>query len=440
MIQRRQRSKRDGTAYAVWRVRWHDATGAERSRTFDTRADAEAYEATVRLAKRGGELAALDAGRETLAEFAEQWWKVAAEPNLEVATLKTYACAWNRHALPRLGEHRLRDPTPAAIAAFRQDLERAGVGAAAVRKTLTMLQSMLRVAVEWGRIASNPVKATRKPRVGSQRAVRPLPPTTVEQLRAWLTSHRGVRDSTLVSVLAYAGLRPQEALALRWGNVRERTLLVEEAVAYGQLKGQKTGRPPRTVGLLQPVRQDLGEWRLAVGVPDEDAFLFPGASGDPWQLHDWQNWRRRIFAAAAQAVGLTDAVPYDLRHSFASLLIHEGRLSVVEIAAQLGHSPTMTLNTYGHVIAELAEAEKVPAEELIRRARTEIRPISGPRAAEEAEGIQVRRKENPVGARPSSEWAIQDSHLGRLPYPRGSGSPAASSDGQLSLWGGDSES
>ena len=41
-----------------------------------------------------------------------------------------------------------------------------------------------------------------------------------------------------VSVLAYAGVRPQEALALRWRNVRERTLLVEEAVAYGKLKGQ----------------------------------------------------------------------------------------------------------------------------------------------------------------------------------------------------------
>jgi len=35
--------------------------------------------------------------------------------------------------------------------------------------------------------------------------------------------------------------RPQEALALRWSNVRERTLLVEEALAHGQLKSQKTG-------------------------------------------------------------------------------------------------------------------------------------------------------------------------------------------------------
>jgi hypothetical protein len=42
----------------------------------------------------------------------------------------------------------------------------------------------------------------------------------------------------------------------------------------------------------------------------------------------------------------------DLRHAFASLLIHEGRLSVLEIAAQLGHNATVCLDTDAHVMAE----------------------------------------------------------------------------------------
>jgi integrase len=62
-------------------------------------------------------------------------------------------------------------------------------------------------------------------------------------------------------------------------------------------------------------------------------------------------------------------VPYDLRHSFASLLIHEKRLSIVEIADQMGHAPTMTSDTYGHVMRELRGAEPVSAEDQIRRAR-----------------------------------------------------------------------
>lgn len=71
------------------------------------------------------------------------------------------------------------------IAAFRRDIEAAGVGAPTVRKTLVTLQSMLRSAVEWQRLAANPVQATRKPSVKRQRAVRPLAPAAVEQLRAW---------------------------------------------------------------------------------------------------------------------------------------------------------------------------------------------------------------------------------------------------------------
>src|SRR5947199_13421 len=54
VIQRRERRRRDGTTYAVWRVRWHEADGAERNRTFDRRADAVTFEAKVRLAKRAG--------------------------------------------------------------------------------------------------------------------------------------------------------------------------------------------------------------------------------------------------------------------------------------------------------------------------------------------------------------------------------------------------
>ena len=65
-------------------------------------------------------------------------------------------------------------------------------------------------------------------------------------------------------------------------------------------------------------------------------------------------------------------VPYDLRHSFASLLIHEKRLSIVEIADQLGHAPRMTSDTYGHVMRELRGAEPVSAEEQIRRARARV--------------------------------------------------------------------
>lgn len=50
------------------------------------------------------------------------------------------------------------------------------------------------------------------------------------------------------------------------------------------------------------------------------------------------HWRNRQFAPALLAVGLGRRRPYDLRDSFASLLIREQRTSIVELANQLGHS------------------------------------------------------------------------------------------------------
>jgi integrase len=95
----------------------------------------------------------------------------------------------------------------------------------------------------------------------------------------------------LISVLAYSGLRPQEALALRWGDVRERTILVERAVSLGHEKDTKT-YAHRTVRLLAPLREDLLAWRMRNGRPGDGASVFPGPKGCTWTKTSYDNWRR----------------------------------------------------------------------------------------------------------------------------------------------------
>lgn len=103
------------------------------------------------------------------------------------------------------------------------------------------------------------------------------------------------RSATLVSVLAYAGLRPGEALALEWRHVRDRTLLIEQAVSDGRLKRQKTNRIYRTVDLLTPLGDDLAEWRTTSCVAAFSTFVFPRPNGEPWRTDDWNNWRTGAF-------------------------------------------------------------------------------------------------------------------------------------------------
>src|SRR4051795_12327764 len=148
MVERRERRRRDGTVYPVWRARGRDEQGVERRKTFDRAADARVWEAKIRTMKRSGALAELDAGTETLAEFVEEWWLVYAGPNLERSTLRTYATLWDGHALgpppprgsgrpsPRPAPSQLRQPPPQTTARSRAELEAAGVGNEAIRKTM----------------------------------------------------------------------------------------------------------------------------------------------------------------------------------------------------------------------------------------------------------------------------------------------------------------
>jgi integrase len=350
----------------VWRVRWREGS-RNRARTFDRKADAARFETDVRRRQQTGDLPRLEGGRETLSAFAETWWGTYAVPNLALKTRRIYAELWDRHVLPRLGTITLRELTPEVVATFRADLTAAGVGDPTVRKTLAFLQGVLERAVEWRRIDSNPAKTVRKPPQRKTRVVDLPSAAAVEEMRERLRAQKRMRDATLVCVLAYAGLRPGEALALEWRHVRERTILVEQAVALGEVKETKTGQT-RTVRLLAPLATDLAEWRLASGRPGPKSLVFPGPRGMSWTDTAYRNWRRRVFAPAATAVGLNGSPPYYLRHLFCSLLLAEGA-SVVEVARQAGHSPAMTLSTYGHVIEELEGIERRSAEAVIRATR-----------------------------------------------------------------------
>ena len=270
--------------------------------------------------------------------------------------------------------------SPEIIGRWQAERIASGAGRTSVLKALTLLGAILQRAMESGRITRNPVRLVRKAARPRRREVRPLAPVTVEALR----NVSSERDAALISVLAYAGLRPQEALALSWVHVRKRTILVERAVSLGDIDDTKTDAH-RTVRLLKPLADDLECWRRQSRPRHESALVYPGVNGEPWTRAAYKDWTRKTargrrkrdgersgsggpFGRAAIAAGVPAATPYALRHSFASLLLHEGR-SVMYVARQLGHGAQLTLSTYGHVIGELDDAPRISAEDAISAAR-----------------------------------------------------------------------
>lgn len=388
-VEVRERRRRDGSVYHVFRVRWKDpATGRRLVETLYSREDALDFQAQLRLARRRGSLNELDLGRELLVDFAAEWWTRFARHELATNTRQTYASMWNTHLLPRLGHLELRQITPGVVARLKSDLQADGVGAPTIRKTLSLLQAMLRQALAWDRIRLNPVKQVSKPKAPRQRAVVALSPSRVETLRSLLLGgyvecvpdktggtravmhNPDLLAATLVSLFAYTGARPEDLLALEVRHIGRATLLIEQKNVDGEiLVGQKTDRPPRSIDVLPPVRQDLAGYLLATGRRAPKALLFPRPDGRPWRETDYRNWRRRVFQPAVKAAGLDITRPYDLRHAFASLLIREGRLSLPEIADQMGNSVATLSEVYAHVIADMRGQERIPAETAIQRAR-----------------------------------------------------------------------
>jgi len=173
----------------------------------------------------------------------------------------------------------------------------------------------------------------------SVRVTRPrvLPPLEVEQGIAAMR----LRDRVMVELLCYAGLRPGEALALRLEYVRGGVLIIDRSYSYGELKDTKTHHR-RTVDLVAPLADDLAAFRPAR--PSSDALVVPNQLSGYLDLH---NWRRRVWKDA-----FPGSSPYDGRHTYASLLLHEGR-SLAYVTAALGHSTAATtLRHYSHVYAE----------------------------------------------------------------------------------------
>jgi integrase len=363
-VQKRVTTRADGSKHTAFRMRYEDADGWQ-SKTFKRKSDADLFDAEVTRRRRLGSLAALDAGSEPLDTYVTDTWAPMNMPILAPKTRSLYTMLYDVHICSALGTVPLRELTPEMIGRWQSDRLNSGAGPVAVYKALTLLGGILQRAAESGRLpAGNPARLVRRAPLPHRAEVRPLAPVTVEAMRLGANP----RDATLISVLAYAGLRPGEALALHWGDIRENTILVERAVSLGKEKDTKT-TAHRTVRLLAPLAADLREWRMRSGRPADSALVFPSQGGSPWSQSAYQSWRRKAFRRALTAAGVEHARPYDLRHSFASLLLHQGK-SVIYVARQLGHDATLTTSIYGHVIDELEDSPQQDAEAMILAARS----------------------------------------------------------------------
>lgn len=135
-------------------------------------------------------------------------------------------------------------------------------------------------------------------------------------------------------MLILTGARKREVLDAKWEDFD----LVSRAWRIPLSKGGKTRHVPLSDGALQ----------ILASVPKVE--------GSPWAFANPDTGKPFVsvfcaWNASRKRAGLADVRMHDLRHSFASFLINNGR-TLYEVQKLLGHTQVKTTQRYAHLSKE----------------------------------------------------------------------------------------
>lgn len=356
---------REGARGKHYRVVYRDGTGRQVTKNFPRLSDAETFKRSVGLDRPEDHAA----GRITLRAVYDEMVKAhesEGEPYAP-ATLGLHEQAWKH--LANLADKEVRRITSAAVSSAL----RAIPGPSMREKTRKMLTTVFAYAVERRYLTASPVRATRKRTTRAARlrsgAVTPKPRILDDDELALLLAELPERYRALVELMAYAGLRPGEAVALSVGKLDplHRTLTIDTSTTGFT----KTGEP-RTLVLPAVVVEMLTEHLARFSDPSNPAApMFPKEDGGGiGSKNAYDAWSRRHFRAAANRAGVNHGLrPNDCRHMAAARAVASGA-DVYVVQKMLGHAkPSITLDVYGFLWKGSLEAVAEQLDEAIREVR-----------------------------------------------------------------------
>lgn len=332
---------------APWRAGYRGPDGREHSKSFRRKVDAERWLRDELHKQDRGLWVDPSAGAVGFGEYAEEWFRGLA---LKPKTVAGYRSLLDSRILPTLGSVELRRITPDLLRSWIADMAQEGLSASRMAQAKRVVSAVLSQAVTDGLIARNSAVMVKVQRT-VEREPRYLAAEQVTDL-AEACERRMSGAGVLVKVLAYAGLRWGEAVALRGDRIdvlRRRVHVLESAtLVNGELVwGTPKSHRARTVVIPRFLADDLAP--LISG----DRLVFTSPRGRPLRS---PNFLRRVWRPAVAERGLGDLVPHDLRHTAASLAVSAGA-SVKAVQQMLGHSSAqITLDRYSHLYDDDLEA------------------------------------------------------------------------------------
>jgi integrase len=344
------------------------------NKQFDKRKDAEKYLTKILHEKNTNTFA--DAGKITVKEHMETWLETVVKNRVKEKTYLDYKDRVRLYITPEIGDVKLSKLEPRRIQILYAKLIDRGLSSRVVRYVHTLLRNSLQQAVKWGHLYRNPADLVTDELPKRER--KEMQALSNEQVKVFMEAAVYSTMKPLFSLLIASGMRPSEALGMKWPDVdfKGKRVTVNRTLTRfnkggWKLEEPKTPKSRRTIPLPKSTMADLkehsrnqAEYILGTkeGEYNNQGFVFAANNGEPLSTNNILN---RHFKPLLKKAGLPDIRLYDLRHTCATLLLSAGENPKV-VSERLGHSTiTLTLDTYSHVLPDMQQGAADKLESLL---------------------------------------------------------------------------
>ncbi|CAN2202958.1 XerC Integrase [Candidatus Nanopelagicaceae bacterium] len=340
-----------------WQVRYRNAEGQGRNKSFEKRVDAERFMASVSVELHQGTYIDRITSSKPFELVAESWL---VSRVVDINTYTQNELHIRRHMLPRWGKTQIGSIKTSQIQEWISSLSKSELSSQYVRLIFANFKLILDHAVADNLIATNPSlsKSIKLPAKEKKK----LEVMSTEQVTAILNAFPS--DLRLIPLIgATCGLRQGELFGLRIQDFDLENSVIHvrqqiKVVGYKPIPALPKGKKTRSVPMPEYVRDQIAAFLEACEPLEGERNLEPTEAGIIFTFRERKpinknyfntsHWEKTLKAAGVPKMRSTGM--HGLRHYCASTWLESG-VSIKAVSEYLGHADAgFTLRTYTHLL------------------------------------------------------------------------------------------
>ena len=295
-------------------------------------------------------------------EFVDGTYTPVVMTTMAKSTQDRYSGVIRNYLKPQFGTLGLRDITPLTIDRYFSGMQSSGLQYESLDKIRDVLASVMTSAIRYGLLVKNPAEGVRLPRAKRGKKTKP-----------WITQEQFFRligriqepYATMLYVAIFTGLRVSELIGLRWNDIHEDAITIDERCCRGDWGAPKSEASNDTIPVNRSVIERImrlktmtvdvkagravRHYRIVKADGPEDLVFQSVSKGAAMRDN---NILKRHIKPAARKLGLDFVNWRCLRTSYATWL-KEAKADVKDAQKLMRHSrATTTLEIYQQFIPE----------------------------------------------------------------------------------------